>query len=252
MQTLADGAGCAVAGERSHRLVGAVTGRVHHLLSDIERGAFLIYDFRDDARDIREQFPLDLDQTRGIAEAAGIAHPVDSKSRADLVQTTDLVIDLEFDGKIVTVARTVKPSEALGKPRTVEKLEIERRYWAAQGIDWGIVTERELPPSLLRNLELLQGCASLDDLNQPFEGYYRERAGLIASELEAWPAATLQAFCQAMDTRMGLNPGGVLLLVRHLLAVKLWRVDMAQPIVETLPIRTFRVASTPDKRRARA
>ncbi len=216
-------------------MVGANTGRVHHLLSDIERGAFLIYD----ARDIREQFPLDLDQTRSIAKAAGIRHPVDSKSRADLVQTTDLVMDLEHDGKIVTIARTVKPSDALGIPRTIEKLEIERRYWAAKGIEWGIVTERELPPNLLRNLELLQGCASLDDLNQPFEGYYRERAGLIASELEAWPDPTLQAFCHAMDTRMGLNPGGALLLVRHLLAVKVWRVDMAQPIIESMPMRAL-------------
>ncbi len=224
---------------RSHRVVGAVTGRVHHLLSDIGRGAFLIYDFRNDVVDIREQFPLALMRPARLREAAGIAHPVDSKSRVDLVQTTDLVIDLERDGRTVTIARTVKPSEALGKRRTVEKLEIERRYWAAKGIDWGIVTERELPANLLCNLELLQGCAALGDLNQPFEGYYRERAGLIASALEAWPNATLQAFCQAMDTRMGLNPGGALLLVRHLPAVKLWRVDMTQPIVETMPMRAF-------------
>lgn len=90
---------------RSHRLSGMVTGRLHHLLSDLERGAFLIYDFRDDVRDIREQFPLVLDQTRSIAERAGIRHPVDSKSRTDLVQTTDLVIDLERDGWIVTISR---------------------------------------------------------------------------------------------------------------------------------------------------
>lgn len=98
---------------RSHRISGVVTGRVHHLLSDIERRAFLIYDFRDDVRDIREQFPLDRDQTRSITEAAGIRHPVDSKSRVGLVQTTDLVIDLERGGRIVTVARTIKPAADL-------------------------------------------------------------------------------------------------------------------------------------------
>lgn len=224
---------------RSHRIAGVVTGRVHHLLSDIERRAFLIYDFRDDVRDIREQFPLDLDRTRSIAEEAGIRHPVDSKSRVDLVQTTDLVIDLERDGKIVTIARTIKPADDLGKSRTIEKLEIERRYWMAQGVDWGIITERELPPVFFRNLELLQGCATLDDLNQPFEGYYNERAGLIAAELDRWPTTTLQQFCQAMETRLGLDPGGALLLVRHLLASKIWRVDMMQPIVETMAMQAF-------------
>lgn len=74
---------------RSHRLSGRVTGQIHHLLSDIERGAFLIYDFRDDVQDIREQFPLDLDRTQYIAEAAGIRHPVDRGSRVALVQTTE-------------------------------------------------------------------------------------------------------------------------------------------------------------------
>lgn len=237
---------------RSHRIAGVVTARVHHLLSDIERRAFLIYDFRDDVRDIREQFPLDLDQTRSIAEAAGIRHPVDSKSRVDLVQTTDLIIDLERDGKIVTIARTIKPAEDLGKPRTIEKLEIERRFWAAQGVDWAIVTERELPTVLCRNLELLQGCHSLDDLNQPFEGYYRERAGLIAAELDRWPTATLQEFCQAMEARLGLDPGGALLLVRHLLATKVWRVKVMQPIVDTMPMNAFRHPSRTGMRRVQA
>lgn len=235
---------------RSHRIAGVVTDRIHHLLSDIERRAFLIYDFRDDVRDIREQFPLDRDQTRSIAEAAGISHPVDIKSRVDLVQTTDMVIDLERDGKIVTVARTIKTADDLGKPRTIEKLEIERRYWAAQCVDWGIITERELPPVFCRNLELLQGCATLDDLNQPFEGYHRERAGLIAAELSRWPTATLQQLCQAMETRLGLDPGGALLLVRHLLAAKIWRVDMMQPIVETMPMQAFWSSTEAGTRRA--
>lgn len=118
------------------------------------------------------------------------------------------MIDLERDGKIVTIARTIKPAADLGKPRSIEKLEIERRYWMALGVDWGIITERELPPVFCRNLEILQGCHSLDDLNQPFEGYYRERAGLIAAELNLWPTATLHEFCCAMEARLGLGLGG--------------------------------------------
>jgi hypothetical protein len=51
---------------------------------------------------------------------------------------------------------------------------------------------------------------------------------------------------------MGLNPGGALLLVRHLLAVKVWRVDMTQRIVETMPMRAFRRGSVSRTRRAQA
>lgn len=87
---------------------------MHRLLSDIERRAFLIYNFHDGVWDIREQFPLDLDQTRSIAKSAGIRHPVDSKSCVDLGQTTNLVIDPERNGKVFTIARTIKPVDALG------------------------------------------------------------------------------------------------------------------------------------------
>lgn len=44
---------------RSARLLGRCNRRIHHLFSDLERGAFLEYDWRDDVCDIREQFPLD-------------------------------------------------------------------------------------------------------------------------------------------------------------------------------------------------
>lgn len=224
---------------RSHRILGAVTGRVHHLLSGLERGAFLIYDYLSGVTDIREQFPLDRDATRAIAEQAGILHPVDVRTKTPLVQTTDLVIDLVRNGQIETIARSVKPSSELQKKRAMAKLEIERRYWTDRGVDWGIVTERELPEPVIRNLELLQGCGDLDQLNQPFAGYYAERAVLVASELEAWGDATLQQFCHVMDARLGLDGGGTLLLVRHLLATKVWLADLSHPITDTTQLTAF-------------
>lgn len=75
---------------------------------------------------------------------------------------------------------------------------------------------------------------------------------MSAAELERWPTATLHDFCQAMDTRLGLAPGGTLLLVRHLLATRVWRVDMMQPIVETKPMRTFTQGAPSSIRMAQA
>lgn len=80
LQAVADGSGRALA-----RTVSPRPWRHHRPRSSPAVGyrtpRLPNYDFRDDVRDIREQFPLDLDQTRGIAEAAGIYHPVDGKSR---------------------------------------------------------------------------------------------------------------------------------------------------------------------------
>jgi len=221
---------------RSHRLLGATTGRVHHLLSDLERNALLIYDFREDVVDLREQFPLDRDETQIIAEQAGIRHPVDTKSRVALVQTTDIVVDLSGPAGRSTLARAIKPASELGKKRAVEKLEIERRYWTARGVCWGLITERDMPKVLIRNLEMLQAAQNLEDLTQPYDGYFQDRAALIAAELESWAHVTLQEFCRAMDLRFGLETGGALLLVRHLLACKTWKTDMLQPITDTMPL----------------
>jgi hypothetical protein len=67
----------------SNRTGGRTTGRLHHFLSDIERNAFLLYDWAENVVDIREQFPLDRGETRAIAEAMGGRHPVYPRSRPE-------------------------------------------------------------------------------------------------------------------------------------------------------------------------
>jgi hypothetical protein len=98
----------------SNRSGGRTTGRVHHFLSDIERNAFLIYDWAASVVDIREQFPLDRGETRAIAEAMGVRHPIYPKSDVPVVMTTDFLLDTAVDGRATQVARAVKPSAKLG------------------------------------------------------------------------------------------------------------------------------------------
>ena len=44
---------------RSRRVWSPKTGRVHHLLSDIEHDIFLAAEWSSNVQDIREQYPLD-------------------------------------------------------------------------------------------------------------------------------------------------------------------------------------------------
>ena len=156
---------------RSHRPNGLKTGRVHHLLSDIERDLFFLFDWPESVTDIREQFPLDRQITQRIADQLGIKHPRDTGTQVPLVMSTDLLVDIVRDGKQVLLARAVKPSEKLSDRRVIEKLEIERRYWAEQGIDWSIVTERDIPKTFARNIGWVHTCASVETLGQPYPGY---------------------------------------------------------------------------------
>lgn len=132
------------------RVQGQTTGRIHHLLSRNETAFFYILDASDRTLDIREQFPLlPVEKTVEIAENAGIRHPRDPSTKYPYVLTSDFVITTA-EGLYV---RSVKLSSELSKPRVREKLEIERRYWEEKGVDWRIVTERQIDYQKARNLE---------------------------------------------------------------------------------------------------
>jgi hypothetical protein len=243
------GAGCGVsykpwltiqdvpANSRCHRVRSLTTGRMHHLLSDIEYRLFLMLDWADTVEDIREQFPLDRAITRRIAEEMGVRHPADVVTKVPLVMTTDMVVDMVTDWRLLTFARAVKPADQLDKPRVLEKLEIERRYWAERQVDWAIVTEKEIPKAVAANIAWVHGYGWLDDLAEPHPGYYQQKAALIRRELPLRPATmTLQRFCADMDARLQMEPGVTLFLVRHLIARKAIACDMSEPFDDSMPL----------------
>lgn len=142
------------------RIKGKTTGRLHHLMSNYETSLFFLLDWSDSVLDIREQFPLsNLPEAIAIAEKARIRYPFDPISGFPYVLTSDFCI--ETPNGMETIA--VKPSSELAKPRVREKLEIERRYWASQGIPWRIVTEHEIDTVKARNIEWLAAAKNLTD-----------------------------------------------------------------------------------------
>ncbi len=235
---------------RVHRVRGLKTGRQHHLLSDIEWRHFLLFDWADDTEDIREQFPLDRALTQQIAEDLGIRHPLDPTTKVPLVMTTDLVVDVIVGGRLVTLARTIKPAAELSKPRILEKLEIERRYWLAQNVEWGILTERDVPMTPVSAILWVHQYGYLDNLSQPYPGYFEEKARLVLRELEFQPSGlSLRQFCQDMDDLLDLETGTALFLTRHLLATKRLRCDMREPLDDTVSLDRFEAgASAPPER----
>lgn len=142
------------------RVPGRKTGRIHHLMSRLELEYFYCLDWDSEVTDVREQFPLDLNETVNIAAECRIRHPWDSRSRFPVVMTTDFVINK----KDTVFARSVKPSAELSKPRVREKLEIERRYWNDRGVEWKLVTEKEISHDRAANICWLCSGPSLKEL----------------------------------------------------------------------------------------
>lgn len=143
------------------RVKGHKTGRVHHLMSNLELEYFYLLDWSDKTQDIREQYPLEnITETISIAETAGIRYPYDKASGFPYVMTSDFLITTGNG----LVARAIKPTRELEKTRVREKLEIERRYWQHQGIDWKLVTENEIPRTKVRNIQWLYSGEDVHDL----------------------------------------------------------------------------------------
>lgn len=209
----------------SSRTPGRTTGRIHHTFSRLETAFLYILDASDRALDIREQYPLlPVTETVRIAGQAGIRHPRDNVSRYPYVMTTDFVITTESG----LVARSIKQSAELGNPRVMEKLEIERRYWSEKGIEWLIVTEKEIDFQKARNLEWVYRS-----------WYYADMlpAGREISEIEAFfgdyyhgtdmPVAEIS---RLTEERFSLRAGLGLTTFQHMILKNKIKLDLSLPI----------------------
>ena len=146
----------------SHGIVSRIfsykTNRVLHFMSRNELYYFYLLEWSDKVLDIREQYPLlDVNKAINIALNAGIKYPRDNISGLPYILTCDFMITTEDGLK----ARTIKCTSELKNKRTLEKLEIERRYWRELGIDWQIITENEISIQKAKNIEWLYTAAKL-------------------------------------------------------------------------------------------
>jgi hypothetical protein len=211
---------------RSSRIHSRKTGREHHLLSDIETALFLLLDWSDSVTDIREQFPLDRDETRVIAADMGVRHPADAQSRTDIVMTTDFVVSVRAGDTITLAARSVKPASELDTVRTLEKQEIERRYWHIKGVDWGIVTDLDLPAQRVKNLRWLHEMQSLEHMMASSPDYWDDRCSRFLACLPHATGMSVKQFVRLLESTQGFAIGEALTVIRHLGANKRIAIDL--------------------------
>lgn len=220
---------------RRSRFLGRTAGRIHHALSDVETAAILEFDWDDEVTDIREQFPLDRDITRRLAAGMGVRHPRDPRTQVDIVVTTDVLVDHVRTGP---QPYFVKPSSKLGERRVLEKLEIERRYWALKGLSLTVRTEREYPKDRFHNLAWLHSYHDVARQPWPRTGYWRQRgADLLRRLAGADQSLELGALIERLERPGGgFETGEVLALFRWLACQKMVRFDLGRRFDVRWPI----------------
>lgn len=173
-------------------------GRTVELLSEGEAYLYYLLRWHDDVTDIREQFPLKLEETNCIADLLQI----ERVNRGRDCMTTDMLVTFA-NGK--EQAFSVKYSrKATEQNRTVEKLYIEKMYWNRKNIPWHLVYKTDLPEIKIQNIRqcvkyydvgnvhddislvkhLIARKMIIVDMNQPIN--FTSLCGFYKKELEQW------------------------------------------------------------------
>lgn len=225
----------------STRFKGFKTNRQHDFLSNFERDYFLILEWEDSVYDIREQFPLQREETIKIAEEKGISHSIDKETDTFIPMTTDFFITVKKNNKFQYLARTVKPMEELRNPRVIEKFEIEREYWERKGISWGIVTEGEINRAFSKNINWVHKSYYLNDKED--EKYARIFLQVLRKSANE---ENLQNICDQFDEDYNLEIGSAITYLKHLIARKLiiLKMDETAIIVARLSIKNIKINSS--------
>ncbi len=204
------------------RIKGRLSGDVHHLLSQHEKYFFLCLNYDMSVTKIWEQVFLELEDTLLIAAELKIKHPYADRLPARM--TTDICYIK--DGIMHAVA--IKTTKDLESERTREKLTIEGVYWARKGIDWRIMTEKEISRSHAKNLQWLFNGAEIEELI-PDETF---RLNLIKSFLELYQDYSIpfSEIISHIESRCRLVPGTVLQLYKHLIRTEQISINLMEPI----------------------
>ncbi|OPX92055.1 MAG: Transposon Tn7 transposition protein TnsA [Pelotomaculum sp. PtaB.Bin013] len=223
----------------STRVAGWKTGRVHHFLSQGELDYFYVLDWSDVVMDIREQYPLPLEATQEIAERLGIKHPTDPKTKEAFVMTSDFLIDVQVNHRVELKVRALRSANELSSKRKIEKLEIEQTYWKERGVDWGIVTENEIPEALVKNVKWVHSAKDLSNSPAITPKILAQIEPVLFNHVMK-PKMPLAHGALEVDAILGLESGSSLWVVRHFIANRVWMVKMNKPIDTGKPMVVIR------------
>lgn len=220
---------------RATRIYSPKTNRIHHLHSDNQYRAFLLFEFNSKVVDIRESFPLlDIFEVIDDKEDLRFDKFANKETKEPYVLTTNFLLTVkDIEGKEMYLARTIKNTTELKRKITFEKLEIERRYWLAKGVDWKVMTQKELPRQLAKNIEWVRETM----LERSEEGFNKEELSVIflrfLLENDKLP---LKEALTLFDRIEDLQKGSALYLFRYLIAKKEITIDMTKKIDLTLTV----------------
>jgi len=135
-------------GTTSH-LPNPYIGRVMELFSqgELEFAYILLWD--PSVTDIREQYPLPIEDALAVARLLKYRYPHNKETP----MTSDFLVDYQDHHQEVFSVKYSRES-VLGHRRALEKLAIEKMYWECVGVKWSLIFRTELNHDYVTNIRL--------------------------------------------------------------------------------------------------
>lgn len=214
---------------RVTRLYSRKMNRTIHLLTDSQTRYFYLLEFDDRVISVKEQFPLlNIADIMDQLDESLVNRLKNQDGTPHVLVTTFLITARDDKGNIRTYARSIKDRTELEKKDTLERLEIQRRFFETQNIEWAVVTSEEIPYQRSRNIEWVLPALYIRDADlteQEVQHYCTYIIEALRSKKEP-VKGILDAFEREMKRELGLG----LFLFRYLIASKQIEINLDKEI----------------------
>lgn len=215
---------------RVTRLFSRKLDRTIHLLSDMQTMYYYSLEFDERVLFVKEQYPL-LDVANVVPNMDDmlLKRLRSSDGTPHVIVTTFLITATDENGKEYSYARSLKAKSELEKKATVERLEIQRRYYSKVGIDWAIITEDEINYARGRNIEWVLPALDIQDYGMS-DTEVKEYGLALIDFLINSSMDPLNDIFESFERVNRLDAGSGLLLFRYLIASKKIMINMDSKI----------------------
>jgi len=213
---------------RATRIYSYKTNKIHNLQSDNQLRAFLLLEWDDRVKNIKENVTLDdLEATLYNSENLRLDKFKD-KETGDLykLHTNFLIKILTKDKREEIIALSVKNESELKRVTVIEKLEIERRYWKVKGIKFYVVTtDNQIDKQIVENIKWVR-----EALVDKYVKDKREIGENLYYYMQCRKTANLISVLNDFEKEQELKKGTALFIFRYLIAIKEIEIDMKKNI----------------------
>lgn len=214
---------------RVTRLHSKKLNRTIHLLTDSQTRYFYLLEFDDRVVSVKEQYPiLNIADIMDQLDESLVKRLKNRDGTPHVLVTTFLITAKDEKGQLHTYARSIKDRDELGKKNVLERLEIQRRWYESQNVEYAIVTPEEIPYQRSRNIEWVLPALHIED------------AGLTEQEAQYFSTYIIEALHSKKESvkgildmfehEMKLEAGLGVFLFRYLIASKQIKIDFDQEI----------------------